>query len=186
MKIFTGDALPAECVGNAFTCEPTGSLVHREVLEPVGGTFRSTPGEQNAEFLASRDPWFRPVNLTIGPDGALYVVDMYRAVIEHPEWMPEELRTRRDLRWGDDRGRIYRIAVKDKPPGAMPKLADATPDQLAAAFDSPNGWMRDTAARLVDDDALLAQIIENGSTAEGRVRAMQLLNERQPTKRRLA
>ncbi|HEX6983820.1 MAG TPA: PVC-type heme-binding CxxCH protein, partial [Planctomycetaceae bacterium] len=124
VKIFTGDALPQECVGNAFTCEPTGSLVHREVLEPVGGTFRGTPGETNAEFLASRDPWFRPVNLAVGPDGALYVVDMYRAVIEHPEWMPEELRTRRDLRWGDDRGRIYRVAAKDRPPGRMRPPAD--------------------------------------------------------------
>ncbi|MBA3315163.1 MAG: c-type cytochrome [Planctomycetaceae bacterium] len=183
VKIFTGDALPPVCIGNAFTCEPTGSLVHREVLEPVGGTFRGTPGETNVEFLASRDPWFRPVNLTIGPDGALYVVDMYRAVIEHPEWMPEELRTRRDLRWGDDRGRIYRVAAKDKPPGKMPTLDANDSQSLAAAFDHPNGWMRDTAARLLDDDdALLEKAARNGATPEGRVRAMQLTNERDPTR----
>ncbi|MGC1272329.1 MAG: PVC-type heme-binding CxxCH protein, partial [Planctomycetaceae bacterium] len=213
VKIFTGDALPAACVGNVFTCEPTGSLVHREILEPAGGTFRATPGEKQVEFLASRDPWFRPVNLTVGPDGALYVVDMYRAVIEHPQWMPTELKTRRDLRWGDDRGRIYRVAAKDKPPGKMPTLAairaatvrkrlPATPgdktlpdsrgsddgrgsdepavEALFAALDSPNGWTRDTAARLLShnssglDKTMLAEVAANGKTPAGRVRAAQL------------
>jgi len=109
--IYRGDALPASMVGNAFICEPTGNLVHREVLEPAGATFGAHAGREGVEFLASRDEWFRPVNMTVGPDGALYVVDMYRAVIEHPDWMPDELRKRPDLRDGDDRGRIYRLVA---------------------------------------------------------------------------
>ena len=72
-------------------------------------TFVSKPARDGVEFLASDDPWFRAVNLEDGPDGALYVVDMYRAVIEHPQFVPDELKQRPDLRYGDDRGRIYRI-----------------------------------------------------------------------------
>lgn len=220
LTIFTGDALPAECVGNAFVCEPTGSLVHREVLEPAGGTFRGTPGEKEAEFLASRDPWFRPVNLTTGPDGALYVVDMYRAVIEHPDWVPDELKNRKDERWGDDRGRIYRVAAKDKPPAKRPALVEQSgprpsgrgPDapseseparaagpepegrgpepeeaspadifRLAEALDSPNGWTRDTAARLLltsEKPAVaphLASLGRGGKTPLGRLRVAQVV-----------
>ena len=92
-------------------CEPTANLVHREIMSPAGAAFTARPGERESEFLASTDEWFRPVNLQTGPDGALYVVDMYRAVIEHPEWMPEELRERADMRDGNDRGRIYRIVA---------------------------------------------------------------------------
>ena len=81
----------------AFTCEPTGNLVHEEILTPHGATFRSKPAQAGVEFLATPDDWFRPVFLTHGPDGALYVVDMDRAVIEHPEFMPPELKKRPDL-----------------------------------------------------------------------------------------
>ncbi|MEX0978720.1 MAG: PVC-type heme-binding CxxCH protein, partial [Pirellulales bacterium] len=116
VTIYRADALGDEYRGNALICEPTGSLVHREVLSPSGVTFVSKRAHQEKEFLASPDPWFRPVNLEVGPDGALYVVDMYLAVIEHPQFMPSELQQRPDLRLGDDRGRIYRIvrAASDK------------------------------------------------------------------------
>ncbi len=77
---------------------------------------RVSDPEPQREFLASYDPWFRPVNLHEGPDGAIYIVDMYRAVIEHPQFMPDELKNRPDLRYGDDRGRIYRISRKTSPP----------------------------------------------------------------------
>jgi putative membrane-bound dehydrogenase-like protein len=77
LLIYRGDALPAEYHGNSFTCEPTSNLVHRDVLTPQGATFTSRPGRAEIEFLATKDEWFRPVNLTHGPDGALYVVDMY-------------------------------------------------------------------------------------------------------------
>src|SRR5207244_10045297 len=114
-----------------FTCEPTGNLVHRQVLEAHGAGFRSYPARQGVEFLATPDDWFRPVNLAHGPDGALYVVDMYRAVIEHPDFMPPELKNRPDLTLGKSKGRIWRIVPEhflERP--ARPQLAPASTEQL--------------------------------------------------------
>ncbi|MGD9719788.1 MAG: PVC-type heme-binding CxxCH protein [Pirellulales bacterium] len=150
VTIYRGHALGPEYRGNAFVCEPTGNLVHREIVAPHGATFASRPAREGQEFLASDDPWFRPVNLEVGPDGALYVVDMYRAVIEHPQFMPEELQQRPDLRAGDDRGRIYRIARSDnKQLHATPKLSAATGAELVSALAHENAWWRETAARLL-------------------------------------
>ena len=84
-----GGLLPAAYRGNAFVCEPLANLVHRRVLEPAGVTFVARRAEQGREFLASSDPAFRPVNLANGPDGALYVVDMYRELVEHPQFVPD-------------------------------------------------------------------------------------------------
>jgi len=161
VEIYRGDALPTKFHGNAFTCEPTGNLVHREVIEPVGATFVSHPVEKGVEFLASPDGWFRPVNLEAGPDGALYVVDMYRAVIEHPDWVPEELKHRPDERHGDDRGRIYRIVPKKWRRPASPRLDAASTIDLVAQLASANAWHRETAARLLyerQDRAALAPL----------------------------
>lgn len=150
VEIYRGDALPAEFYGNGFTCEPTGNLVHREVLEPFGATFVSHPAREGIEFLATPDTWFRPVNLETGPDGALYVVDMYRSVIEHPQFVPEELKQRPDLRYGDDRGRIYRILPADTDkPRVTPPLAKLAAGELVEALRSKNSWTRETAARLL-------------------------------------
>lgn len=152
IQFYRGDALPPEFLGNAFTCDPTGNLVHREVLNSVGATFTSHAADENQEFLASPDTWFRPVNLTNGPDGALYVVDMYRAVIEHPDWMPAELKTRKDLLDGSDRGRIWRITsvesntLQERPDA----LLDALPTKdLVELLEHRNAWHRETAIRLL-------------------------------------
>ena len=81
--------LAAGCVSrNVFVCEPLSNLVHRRVLEPDGVTFVARRVEQGKEFLASSDPAFRPVNLATGPDGALYIVDMYRELVERPWFAP--------------------------------------------------------------------------------------------------
>jgi putative membrane-bound dehydrogenase-like protein len=183
VEIYRGDALPKEYYGNAFICEPTGSLVHREVLTPTGATFTSKSPYENREFLASRDPWFRGVYLDGGPDGALYLCDMYRAVIEHPAFMPEELKNRPDMRFGDDRGRIYRIVPKDfVRPSKKPALDKATTAELIAALDHPNAWWRETAQRLLYQmegaaaiEPLLAMITA-GKTPQGRVHAMWALH----------
>lgn len=134
-----------------FISEPVHNCVHREVLEPHGSGFQShrAESEQASEFLASTDPWFRPTTIRTGPDGALYVADFYRFVIEHPEWISPETQARLDLRAGQDRGRIYRISPKDKPRRPFPNLAKQKTDELAKALNSPNGWQRDTAQRLL-------------------------------------
>jgi len=148
--IYRGDLLPPEYNGSAFTCDPTGNLVHREILTPHGATFRSKPDRQGVEFLASPDDWFRPVFLSGGPDGALYVVDMYRAVIEHPEFMPPELQKRPDLTLGKDKGRIWRIVPEGgrvkgpRPPGRNPPVK-----VLLTLLKHPNPWLRAVGQRLL-------------------------------------
>jgi putative membrane-bound dehydrogenase-like protein len=134
-----------------FVSEPVHNLVHRMVLEPDGATFRGrrAPGEADREFLASTDNWTRPAMLKTGPDGALWVADMYRAVIEHPEWIPDDWEARIDLRAGSEEGRIYRVRPVDKQPRPIPRLDRLDAAGLVAALDSPNGWQRDTAQRLL-------------------------------------
>ncbi|WP_373652358.1 PVC-type heme-binding CxxCH protein [Schlesneria sp. DSM 10557] len=167
VTIYRGDGLPPEYKGNSFTCDPTANLVHRETLVPSGASFISHPSDGQREFLASPDTWFRPVNLANGPDGALYIVDMYRAVIEHPDWMPNELRTRKDLHDGNDRGRIWRVKSEesvmpqDRPEQALDKLPVP---QLVKLLDHANSWHRETATRLLleqDRDAVLEALKQN-------------------------
>ncbi len=136
----------------AFTCEPTGNLVHGERLQPLGATFRSHPLQKGVEFLATPDDWFRPVFLATGPEGALYVVDMYRAVIEHPDFMPPELKNRPDLLLGKERGRIWRIVPeKHKTQPIRPTLKSDLPS-LLLALEHPEPWWRTTAHRLLLQD----------------------------------
>ena len=149
VTIYRGNQLPDEFHGNSFTCEPTGGLVHRDVLTSSQSTFVGRRGRPEVEFLASRDNWFRPVNLANGPDGALYVVDMYRAVIEHPQFMPNELKQRPDLRDGSDRGRIYRVVAADVRDRRSMFPQEASSEELVALLENPNAWHRETAARLL-------------------------------------
>ena len=108
------DRIPLEYVGKAWSCDPTGNLVRYDELVPTGGTFQAKRVRDNVEALRSRDDWFRPVFLADGPDGALYVVDMYRKVIEHPEYLPDEVRKNTDFESGRDMGRIWRIVRADR------------------------------------------------------------------------
>lgn len=128
-----------------FICEPTNNLVHREVLSYEGAsiTSRRHADDARSEFIASTDNWFRPSMARTGPDGALYVVDMYRLVLEHPEWIPAEIAKGLDLRAGEDKGRIYRIAKH-----GTAKTGAAMTDPVQAMA-STNGWRRDTAQRLL-------------------------------------
>lgn len=150
VHVFESALLGKEYQGVAFTCEPTGNLVHGERLTPKGATFEGRPLKKGVEFLATTDDWFRPVSLTTGPDGALYVVDMYRAVIEHPEFMPPELKNRPDLLRGKDRGRIWRIVPEGV--GRMPATAAldrVRTAELVAALADVQPWRRTTAHRLL-------------------------------------
>jgi len=148
--IYRDGKLGKEHEGAAFTCDPTGNLVHEEVLTPHGATFRSRPLRDGVEFLASPDDWFRPVFLSSGPDGALYVVDMYRAVIEHPQFMPEELKNRPDLLLGKERGRVWRISPsRAEVPLKSVLRTNPSNAELAADLAHPQAWVRTTAQRLL-------------------------------------
>lgn len=182
VEMFRGDDLGKDYVGNALVCEPTGSLVHREILRPEGVTFASKMATEGREFLASRDSWFRPVNLETGPDGALYVVDMYRAVIEHPQYMPIELQTRPDLHLGNDRGRIYRVRRKANwKPRRQPRLSQAPIGDVITLLSDKNSWQRETAARLIyerqDRQAvpLLERVALEGQSSVARIGALRAL-----------
>lgn len=180
--LYRGQLLSKDCRGAAFTCDPTGNLVHQEILDQAGATFRAQPPQKGVEFLASPDDWFRPVFLAHGPDDALYVVDMYRAVIEHPEFMPPELQKRPDLSLGKEKGRIWRIVpTGQNGRSPRPNLAHANGRQLAGFVNDPRPWWRATAHRLLlerQDGAAVAPLREllDGPSPQGRVHAAWLLH----------
>jgi putative membrane-bound dehydrogenase-like protein len=163
-----------------FVSEPVHNLVHRIVLEPSGASFKGKrgPGESGREFLASSDNWFRPTMLKTGPDGALWIADMYRFVIEHPEWIPDDWEKRLDLRAGSQEGRIYRVYPLDAKPRPIPRLDRLDTAGLVAALDSPGGWQRDTAQRLLlhrrDPSAIapLRRLVAETKRPKARVQAI--------------
>lgn len=158
---YQSDWLAPWLANDFFACEPTGSLVQRYRQDRDGIVPQTSRGRAGVEFLASTDPWFRPVDLFDGPDGAMYVVDMHRAVIEHPHWMPQELQSRGDLRWGDNAGRIYRIVPRTAEQRPQPNIdfAAASIAQHVSALASDNRWTRNTAGRR------LAEALHPASTA---------------------
>lgn len=149
LTIYRGQQLGREYSGDAFVCESLTNLVHRRVLTPVGPTFAATRAEQNQEFLAATDPWFHPVNLTTGPDGSLYVVDFYRQSVEHPQFVPEAVRQTVDFRKGSNHGRIWRIRRREVALSPAPKLGKIKSAELVEYLGHANGWVRDTAQRLL-------------------------------------
>jgi len=149
--IYRDDVLGEAFIGNSFICEPVHNLVHREVMHRDGATFRSERAgdEQESEFLASRDNWFRPVMARTGPDGALWVADMYRLVIEHPEWIPKATQEQIDLRSGEDKGRIWRVVPTHIESAPLPRLDGMSTDELVSALQTTNGWQRDMAQQML-------------------------------------
>ncbi|MEX0819780.1 MAG: PVC-type heme-binding CxxCH protein, partial [Pirellulaceae bacterium] len=138
-------------ISHAFICEPVHNLVHREIVRADGATFASERArdELDSEFLASSDNWFRPTMIRTGPDGALWISDMYRLVIEHPEWIPAAWQEKLDLRAGHDMGRIYRVVPSDGGPRPAKRLDQLDTNELVEALDSPNGWQRDTVQQML-------------------------------------
>lgn len=148
---YRDDLFGPDFAHSVFISEPVHNVIHQEVLSARGSALHSqrAAGEEHSEFLASTDNWFRPTTLRVGPDGALYVADMYRFILEHPEWISPEMQARVNLRAGDDRGRIYRISPRGVPRRSVPNLSGLGTAGLVAALDSPNGWQRDTVQRLL-------------------------------------
>jgi putative membrane-bound dehydrogenase-like protein len=156
VTIFRGTGLPERYRGMAFSCDPTGNLVHADRLEPSGATFAARPAEAGVEFLASSDSWCRPVFLAEGPEGALYLCDMYRKTIEHPDYLPVEIRKHTDFESGKTMGRIWRVVRDDLSAAEADRLrrvglAGETTLRLCKALLDGNGWRRDTAHRLLLD-----------------------------------
>jgi putative membrane-bound dehydrogenase-like protein len=145
LTIYRDSLLGTAFAGNSFICEPVHNLVRRETISAKGATFQSRQpaDEKGTEFFASTDNWSRPTSVRTGPDGALYVVDMYRFLIEHPQWVPADWQRKLNLREGHDKGRIYRIYPKGKKPRPVPDLTTLATTELVAALDSPNGIQRD-------------------------------------------
>ena len=152
-EVFLGDKMPP-AKGDLFIPEPVGRLVRRAKINHVNGKIVLENPYQQTEFLASTDPLFRPVNAATGPDGCLYIVDMYRGIIQEGTWVGEGSYLREVVKEkGYDkfvgRGRIYRIVHEDMKPGPKPELLSKTPDELLDYLGHPNGWWRTTAQKLI-------------------------------------
>ncbi len=152
--IFRGDRLPKELYGNLFIPEPVGRLIRRATVTNHQGKTVVTNAYNKKEFIASTDPNFRPLNMDTGPDGTLYIVDMYRGIIQEGNWVRRGSYLRKVVqKYGLDRnigrGRIYRLRHKDFKPGPQPKLLKAPSSKLVKHLAHPNGWWRDTAQKLI-------------------------------------
>ena len=149
VTVYRGDAWPAEFHGDIFVGEVANNLIYRAKPKPDGLVWSAERAEDGREFIASRDIWFRPVQFANAPDGNLYVVDMYRELIEGAAFLPPQLLEYVDVAGGVDRGRIYRIVPDGWESRKTPKLSAATTAELVPLLAHPNGWHRDTAARLL-------------------------------------
>jgi mono/diheme cytochrome c family protein/glucose/arabinose dehydrogenase len=150
--IYRGDRLPAELYGSAFVAEPAANLVSRIVIEDDGRTLQARKAYERGEFLASTDERFRPVYLSNAPDGTLYIVDMYRGVIQQRRDVTEYLRdyiAARKLESPVGLGRIYRVVHETTRRDTTSVQADLSPSQLVERLSHPSGWWRDTAQRLL-------------------------------------
>jgi putative membrane-bound dehydrogenase-like protein len=149
VTVYRGDAWPAEFRGNVFVGEVSNNLVYRARLVPNGVGFTALRAEPGPEFLASTDIWFRPVQFANGPDGALYVLDMYRFLVEATEFMPPSIVKHLDVGAGFDKGRLYRVVPEGFKRTRPPRLGKAPTAELVALLEHANGWHRDTASRLL-------------------------------------
>ncbi|PYQ08369.1 MAG: dehydrogenase [Acidobacteria bacterium] len=176
-----GGPLAAALGRSSLVAEPAQNLVHRDVWSPSGSTFVARRAQDGREFLAAADAWFRPVNFAAGPDGALYLVDYYRQLIEHPEWgVTHHHHDSPDLYRGSDRGRIYRITVESQGPFVAPARwpGDASAEELVAMLAHENLWWRRTAQRLLVDrqspeaPAMLLRFLRESPSPLGRLHAL--------------
>jgi putative membrane-bound dehydrogenase-like protein len=182
VTIYRGDAWPEAYRGNAFVGDVGSNIVHRKILKPRGVELvAERAGGEQREFVASRDIWFRPAQFANAPDGTLYIADVYREVIEHPDSLPPVIKRHLDLTSGRDRGRIYRVVPSDFQQPKPPRLDQATIPELVAALESENGWRRDTAARLLYERcdpaavAPLEKLVHQSKSSLGRVHALYAL-----------
>ena len=183
--IYRGDQFPPEYRGAAVIPEAAGHLIRLDHLDTDGTTIAARNAFGSSEFVASTDERFRPVCSRTGPDGAVYVSDFYRGIVEHVVFMMPYLRNQivsRGLDKPIDKGRIYRILYEGRPLGPEPRLSQASNGELVRALSHPNGWWRDTAQRLlverraVDVAGPLRELAVAGDSSVGRVHGLWTLS----------
>ena len=142
---------PGDLSGSIFVCDVVGNLINRNLLELNGGAYTAmrSPIEQKSEFFASSDNHFRPIAIELGPDGAIYVADMQRAVIEHPDYIPSKIKRGMNIREGEQRGRIYRITPKSNFSQTISTAKPVNLKNLEEEFANANQWRRLTTQRLI-------------------------------------
>jgi len=180
---YRGDHFPSQYYGNLFITEPAGNLVKRAVMtEGEDGLRTVRSALEGSEFLASTDERSRMVNAYTAPDGSLYLVDFYRGIIQHKEYMTSYLRAQVLERHLDEKiglGRIWRVRhAEGKPLSTAPKMGQESSTALVAHLSHPNGWWRDTAQRLLVERGDLAVVpslkalLQDGSNALAAVHAI--------------
>jgi putative membrane-bound dehydrogenase-like protein len=184
--IYRDELLFADDATHAFTCEPFHNLVQHVILKRDGGSFTATRTEPDGEkdFFASEDRWCRPVMARTGPDGALWVVDMYRYMIEHPDWLPKDGKAemKPHERKGEQFGRIYRVTPKTKSPRKVPQLDQASSEELVQYLGNPSGTIRDLAHRLLVERKdvsvadILVDFVPHHLTPQARLHALGVLD----------
>jgi mono/diheme cytochrome c family protein len=183
--VYRGDRLPRDLYGNVFVADPAANLISRVIVSDDGTALRSRKAYDRAEFLASTDERFRPVYMLGAPDGTMYVVDMYRGIIQHRAYITEYLRDQilsRKLEQPTGYGRIYRVVHDTTKRDRKPALSSASEQRLVATLSHPNGWWRDTAHRLlVERDAksvagALRKLASSTAAARTRLHALWTLD----------
>jgi putative membrane-bound dehydrogenase-like protein len=184
LTIYRGDAWPDGYVGDAFIADCGSNLLHRKRIRSDGvSLIAERPADERAtEFVTSSDVWFRPVQFANAPDGTLYVIDMYREIIEHPWSLPPGIKEQLDLNSGNDRGRIYRIVPDGFEARPRPRLRNASTEELVQLLAHDNAWHRETAARLlharqdrIHAVAAIEELLAESDSAMGRLHALYAL-----------
>ncbi|WP_435654429.1 DUF7133 domain-containing protein [Cellulophaga baltica] len=167
-EIFRGHKLPPSTYGDLFIPEPVGRLIRRAKVRVENGKKVLYNAYDEAEFMASTDLNFRPTQAKTGPDGALYVVDMYRGIIQESNWTRKgsvirPVIERKGLDKNIGKGRIYRIVHEDITPDKKPELLGKKASELVEYLGHPNGWYRNTAQKLIilkDDQTVTPELKE--------------------------
>lgn len=151
--IYRGSLFPETFYGDTFIPEPSANLIKRLKLSPTaGGAMSGSNAYDHFDFMTSTDERFRPVSLYNGPDGALYIVDLYRGIIQHRIFVTSFLRAQiidRGLESPIGMGRIYRVVPDKAPNSEQPALHTASTGELVDALNRKDAWWRETAQRLL-------------------------------------
>ena len=148
---YGGGSLGTELSNTVWIADVVLNLVHIDKLVDNGSVSTAQRIHNGKDFLASSDRSFRPVNMKVGPDGSMYIVDMYREVIEHPEWIPDEIEKTLDLHAGKEKGRIYKVALTGSSMKSFDFDTFQSIDGLVNSLQDNNQWARMTAQRLLND-----------------------------------